>query len=324
MVVERTTANSGCNGARLLSRERCFSARSGNRFKLGNPSAVLLVAASAGTWGQNARKPNRHLGFDKLSTLGYHRWIESVKLSLKTQNACLSLGVRVQKNSASWRIGITMTFAVLRPILSAPHQTGTHPERPERLGKSCGIWNAPGPTNDVLVPVWQPASLEQLHASPRSHPYPGGVASILASRAEDAGKRIPSVAKIRSLSQSFAAGAVCDAVGNESYAVTRAPSAVSGAATGTPRPARPQRHGLLPIRQCRPGGKFGHFGFGSKSSADRRLGCAPRQWHASHLLGRSSGRFSVDSSVALLSGHWWQPMRSAAASTPGTKVNSTS
>ena len=34
--------------------------------------------------GPNARKPNRHLGFDRLSTLEYHRWIEFVKLSSKS------------------------------------------------------------------------------------------------------------------------------------------------------------------------------------------------------------------------------------------------
>ena len=71
------------------------------------------------------------------------------------------------------------------------------------------------------------------------------------------------------------------------------------AARSSCQPGR--RNGLLSAQQHRRGG--GHAGRTGRAGRDGGLGCAPRQRHPGHLLGRSVGAVRVDPPVAPVSGH---------------------
>ena len=162
------------------------------------------------------------------------------------------------------------------------HDGGDHPERPARIDAvMAGVADlAPelGSDLEIVGPVRADvAALERVHAAG----LPAASGGVLLRRGRPPRPRHLRPARLVGGRVALGRGGTA---GHRRAAPTRRRRGVRGhPASGSSCPGR-SRHGLLPAEQR--GGGGGRAGGGGRTGADRRLGRAPRQRDAGHLLGR--------------------------------------
>ena len=195
-----------------------------------------------------------------------------------------------------WAFGMTLLYYHPRFL---DHDTGHHPEQPERLRQIMARLDATGLAARCVQPTWQPASrarLERVHE-------PGHIDRLAAIAAHGGGHVDPDTIV------SDASFDVADWL--PARHATRSIACLAGEAKTALCLVRPPGHHALAERA------MGFCLFNNIAIAacvardehqldrvlDRRLGRPPRQRHAGHFLcGRPRG-FFIDSPLAVLSGH---------------------